>query len=211
MPLLKTRFTVNLIEVNGFAPNAFQGWVFSPGMLFNSPDKWWGDLGRRDFPHEGVDFCLYRDGSGRLGRLDRTTRIPVMHDGRVRALFTDYLGQAVVVEHDRIPGLPDKAISIYAHTKPLDHILPGVNVRAGDIIATIADTSGSKARILPHLHLSIGRPSPNIVYEPFVWNQMRDPDRVALLDPQSLIDGPWEVLDHHLGDHDISPVSESAG
>ena len=48
-----------------------------------------------------------------------------MHDGRVniRALFTDYLGQVVVIEHDRISAIHEKAISIYAHTKPEDGIL----------------------------------------------------------------------------------------
>ena len=84
-----------------------------------------------------------------------------MHDGHVRARFSDYLGQAIVIEHDRIPAVPEKAISIYAHTRPLDGILPGVNVGEGDVIACIADTGRSKTNILPRLHFSFGRPSPN--------------------------------------------------
>ena len=60
MPLAKTRFTARLIETNGFDPHDFKCWVFSPGMRFNAPDKWWSDYGRRDFPHEGLDFCLFR-------------------------------------------------------------------------------------------------------------------------------------------------------
>lgn len=194
MLIAKTRFTARLIKVNGFDPDDFKCWVFSPGMLFDAPDKWWGDYGRRDFPHEGIDFCLYRDAADNLRRLDESARIPVMHDGRVRALFTDYLGQAVVIEHDRIAAIPEKAISIYAHTKPLDGILPGVKVGEGDIIAHIAGTGHSKTNILPHLHFSFGRPSPDIVYEPFVWNQMRDPSRVTLKNPQGLVDWPCEVL-----------------
>jgi len=194
MSLSKTCFTARLIEANGFDPDDFKRWVFCPGMLFDAPDKWWGDYGRRDFPHEGLDFCLYRDGADNLRRLDERTRIPVMHDGRVRALFNDYLGQAVVIEHDSIPAIPEKLISIYAHTKPQDGILPGVNVREGDIIASIADTGRSKTNILPHLHFSFGRPSPDIVYEPFVWNQMRDTGLVTLNNPQSLVDWPCEVL-----------------
>ncbi len=194
MLVAKTRFTAMLIEANGIDPDGFQSWVFTPGMLFEAPDKWWGDYGRRDFPHEGIDFCLYRDAADNLRRLDESTRIPVMHAGRVRALFTDYLGQAVVIEHDPSAAIPEKAISIYAHTKPLDGILPGVDVMEGDIIACIADTGRSRTNILPHLHLSFGRPSPDIVYEPFVWNQMRDPSRVTLNNPQSLVDWPCEVL-----------------
>jgi murein DD-endopeptidase MepM/ murein hydrolase activator NlpD len=195
MSLVKTRFTARLIEANGFDPDDFTRWVFCPGMLFGAPDKWWGDYGQRDFPHEGLDFCLYRDAAANLCRLDASTQIPVMHDGCVRALFNDYLGQALVIEHERIPALPGKAISIYAHTKPRDGILPGVKVREGDIIASIAGTGRSKTNILPHLHLSFGQPSLDIVYEPFVWNQMRDPRRVSLKNPQSLVDWSCEKLD----------------
>ena len=195
MSLDPTHFTARLIEANGFDPDDFKRWVFSPGMLFQAPDKWWDDYGRRDFPHEGLDFCLYRDAAENLRRLNESTRIPVMHDGRVRALFNDYLGQAVVIEHEITAALPGKAISIYAHTKPRDGILPGVEVREGAIIASIAGTGRSKTNILPHLHLSFGRPSSDMVYEPFVWNQMRDPGLVTLDNPQSLVDWPCEVLD----------------
>jgi murein DD-endopeptidase MepM/ murein hydrolase activator NlpD len=204
MSVAKTRFTARLIEVNGFDRDDFKCWVFSPGMLFKAPDKWWGDYGRRDFPHEGLDFCLFRDAAGQMRRLNAGTRIPVMHAGRVRALFSDYLGQAVVIEHEQIPGLPEKAIAIYAHTKPRHGILPGVKVRAGEIIASIAGTGHSKTNILPHLHYSFGRPSPDIVYEPFVWNQMRDPGRVTLHDPANLVDWPGEVLATRHRDHIFS-------
>lgn len=195
MSATNPRFTDRLLEANGIDPGHFRNWVFTSGMLFNAPDKWWGDYGPRDFPHEGLDFCLYRDTAGHLRRLGAHTRIPVMHGGRIRALFSDYLGQAVVIEHASMPAVPGKALSIYAHTTPRDGILPGVRVRAGDVIAAIADTVRSKANILPHLHLSFGRPSPDIVYEPFVWNQMRNPGLVTLHDPLSHVDWPVEVLD----------------
>lgn len=195
MDLKKTRFTEMLIEANGFNPDDFQSWLFCPGMRFDSPDKWWGDLGRRDFPHEGLDFCLYMDGSSRVRRLDQQTRIPVMHDGVVRSVFADYLGQAVVIEHKKTQPEISLLISIYAHTGLLDHIKPGVIVKQGDIIATIADTSRSKANILPHLHVTLGHASPDLVYEKFVWNDMRDPGLVYLLNPEGVIDWPWLALD----------------
>ena len=143
-----------LIEANDLDINDFQSWVFFPEMLFNSPDKWWGDLGQRDFPHEGIDFCFYRDDSGRIVRLDQKTRLPAMHNGIVRSMFTDYLGQAVIIEHDDAPSQDGTLVSIYAHTKPFDHIRPGCPVAEGDIIASIADTSRSKASIFPHLSVN---------------------------------------------------------
>jgi len=188
--LKQTGFTEMLIEANGLDPGEFQNWVFWPGMRFNSPDKWWGDHGRRDFPHEGVDFCLYQDPSGKVLRIEEKTRIPVMHTGVVRALFTDYLGQAVIIEHEGAQGNNVKFLSVYAHTKPQTGIQPGVRVAEGDIIATITDTRRSKANILPHLHISFGVPSPKLVYHPFAWNSMRDPRQVKLLDPLDLIDWP---------------------
>ena len=194
--LKKARFTAMLIEQNGLDPDDVKGWLFYPGMRFNSPDKWWGDLGRRDFPHEGVDFCLYRDGSGRVRRLDHETRIPVMHDGAVRSIFADYLGHSVVIEHEKNQPEFGPLMSIYAHTRLLDHIKPGAIVKQGDIIATIADTRRSKAKILPHLHFTLGHPSPDLLYEKFVWNDMRDPGLVVLMDPLDVIDWPWHTLDY---------------
>jgi hypothetical protein len=195
MPIKKTPFTRMLIEANGFDADDFKNWAFCPGMLFGSPDKWWGDHGRRDFPHEGLDFCLYLDRSGQIRRLNHQTRIPVMCTGRVVAMFNDYLGQAIIIEHEEAYSDTGKILSVYAHTLPADGIHPGVIVNQGDILATIADTSRSKANILPHLHLSIGLPSPELQYQPFVWNIMRDSDRIVLLDPFDTIDWPCRTLD----------------
>ena len=185
---LKTRFTRMIIEANMLDPDNFRSWIFCPGMLFGSSDKWWGDHGMRDFPHEGIDLCLYTDHAGRIHRLDEHTRIPVMQDGMVRAMFTDYLGQAIILEHEFENSETKRILSVYAHTKPQEGVQPGVTVKKGDIIATIADTSNSKAKILPHLHLTLGIPSPTLSYESFVWNIMRDPELVTLLDPQDAVD-----------------------
>jgi murein DD-endopeptidase MepM/ murein hydrolase activator NlpD len=189
---MKTNFTEMLIAANGIAPEDFQSWVFFESMTFNATNKWWGDYGLRDFPHEGIDLCLYIDGAGRLCRLNAKTRIPVMHDGMVKALFDDYLGRAVIIEHGG-----GKYISAYAHTAPLSEIQPGAEVRRGNIIATIADTRNFKANIFPHLHYSLGRPSQNLAYDSFVWNIMRDQDLVSLLDPMQMIDGPHQVMSSH--------------
>lgn len=191
-----------LIAENGLDPANFQSWVFFPGMRFNSSDKWWGDLGRRDFPHEGIDFCFYIDRSDRLAHIDHKTRIPVMHDGIVRSIFSDYLGQAAVIEHENQQGNNGTFVSIYAHTRLLDHIKTGVILKEGDIIATVADTSRSKAKILPHLHFTVGHPCPDLFYEHFVWNDMRDPALFALLDPVGVIDWPFlNMASERTGSH----------
>jgi murein DD-endopeptidase MepM/ murein hydrolase activator NlpD len=196
MDLLKTRFTELMVEANSFASRDFAHWLFCPGMLFHSPDKWWGDRGQRDFPHEGLDFCLYQEQSGKIMRLDPNTRIPAMQDGVVRAMFADYLGRALIVEHVDNRNDNKRWLSVYAHTKPLEAIVPGVPVKQGTVIATIADTSHSKAGISPHLHVSLGVPSVRLSYERFVWNRMRDSGLVALLDPIAIVEGRYKVLEN---------------
>jgi len=188
-------FTDMLIERNAIHPDDFQFWVFREEMLFSASGKWWGDFGRRDFPHEGIDLCLYADSSGKICRLNEQTCIPVMHDGVVKAVFKDYLGMAIIIEHVFGRGQDARYLSAYAHTLPQNGIQPGKKVVCGDVIATIADTSTSKAKILPHLHYSFGRPSPGLGYEKFFWNMMRDPDLITLLDPLTHINWPYRVMD----------------
>ena len=196
MEFLKTRFTELMVEANTFVLNAFKHWLFCPGMLFDSPGKWWGDHGRRDFPHEGLDFCLFKGQSGKIMRLDQNTRIPVIQDGVVRAIFADYLGRALIVEHEDGRNDNRRWLSVYAHTTPLEGIAPGVVLTKGTVIATIADTSQSKARIFPHLHVSLGLPSPQLSFDNFVWNRMRDPGLVALLDPLVIVERHYQVLEN---------------
>ena len=195
MSLKNSRFTEMLIERNALDQSGFESWIFCQGMLFNSPDKWWGDHGLRDFPHEGIDLCLYRDRSRKICRLDEKTRIPVMHAGVIRAIFKDYLGQAIVIEHETFDSNTARFISCYAHTQPQAGIEAGMSVEEGDIIATLADTSRSKATIIPHLHFSLGYPSESFSYDSFVWNLIRDPEQIILLDPLPVIDWPFQALD----------------
>lgn len=183
-----------LIEENALDTYGFESWIFCRGMTFNSPDKWWGDFGVRDFPHEGIDLCLYQDKSRKIRQLDSTTRIRVMHGGVVKAMFKDYLGQAIIIEHEKPQNEGRRFVSMYAHTRPGDEIEVGKVVKEGDVIATIADTSNAKANILPHLHISLGLPAEPFPYEGMVWNIVRNPEMMTLLDPLPLIDYPYRTL-----------------
>jgi murein DD-endopeptidase MepM/ murein hydrolase activator NlpD len=113
----------------------------------------------------------------------------------IKAIFKDYLGQAIIIEHERNGSAPGRLISFYAHTKPHDSIEVGMMVEEGDIIATLADTSHSKAQIIPHLHFSLGHPSKSFSYDGFVWNTIRQPEEIILLDPLPVIDWPYQALD----------------
>ena len=61
----KIHFTEMLIDANPIDPVDHHNWAFYPGMGYGSMDKWWGDYGTRDFPHEGIDICLYETPAAR--------------------------------------------------------------------------------------------------------------------------------------------------
>ncbi|MBT8340327.1 MAG: M23 family metallopeptidase [Desulfatitalea sp.] len=193
--MLKRRFTAMLIAANDPAHGDLTHWAFCPGMRFNETAKWWGDFGRRDLPHEGIDLCLYKTTAGGIGRLNARTRIPVMHDGVVRAMFKDFLGWAIAIEHptDSTGDVP--LLSFYAHTVPRANLRVGDVVGTGDLIGTIADTRQAKARILPHLHLTLGRMISPLDFRDFAWNHIHDSQKVALLDPLPILDRPHTLLD----------------
>jgi murein DD-endopeptidase MepM/ murein hydrolase activator NlpD len=193
--LEKNRYSEMLVEVNQLEQHGFGFWLFNPGMTFNSPLKWWGDFGQRDFPHEGIDICIYSAGQRQPRRIDEKNRIPVLAGGTIKAIFKDFLGKAIIVEHEDLLVDHRKLLSMYAHTRPLPHIKTGIKVKTGDVIATLADTRHSKAGIIPHLHFSLGVPSPSLTYADFYWNLIRDPNRVTLLNPLDVIHLPHEICD----------------
>jgi hypothetical protein len=187
----KTRFTEYMVRENRLDERGFGGWVFRPGMLFNAADKWWGDGGRRSTPHEGVDFCLYKDGQGRILRLEEGSRVPVMYDGSVVGIVEDFLGKSVIVAH-RFPGkTPVALVTVYGHTVPAGGCPVGRAVMAGDVIATIAGPAGRERDIYPHLHVSLGSPSGRIPLENLDWRNMQE--GLLMLDPLDVIGGPQGV------------------
>jgi murein DD-endopeptidase MepM/ murein hydrolase activator NlpD len=192
----QTRFTEFLIRENDLAKSGFDQWVFQPGMLFNSPDKWWGHRGKRDTPHEGLDLCLYRVPNGRIFCIDENTRIPVMYDGVVVAIVNDFLGKSLIVEHELSDSDSPRFCSIYGHTNPPADLQIGKPVKKGDILATLADSSRSKSGIRPHLHISLGWTAKFISYDRFDWETIGTWDMLTLLDPLDVLDRPYQVLEN---------------
>lgn len=185
--LRNTRFTEFLIQKNALDQNGFNGWVFCPGMLFQSTDKWWGDQGKRDKPHEGLDVCLYKDRNHRILRLGETAKIPVIYDGTVVGIVEDFLGKSVIIEH-LFNDLNNRLCTIYGHTIPKDNLHVGKIVKQGEVIATLADSGRSKTNIFPHLHISLGWTSNAISYDRLNWKTIGALNTLTLLDPLKVID-----------------------
>ena len=187
-----TRFTELLIQKNALDRGGFKEWVFCPGMLFNSTDKWWGDQGRRDKPHEGLDVCLYKDRKDTILRLGEKTKVPVIFDGTVVGIIDDFLGKSVIIEHLFSDVENKRLCTIYGHTIPKDHLSVGNIVKKGDVIATLNDTKRSKTNIFPHLHITLGWASKAISYDRLDWETIGAANTVILLDPLQIID--WHYL-----------------
>ena len=191
--LRNTRFTEFLIQKNALDKGGFKEWVFCPGMLFNSTDKWWGDQGKRDKPHEGLDLCLYKDRKDTILRLGEKAKVPAIYDGRVVRIVDDFLGKSVIVEHLFSVTDNDRLCTIYGHTIPEDHLRVGNIVKEGDVIATLADSTRSKTNIFPHLHISLGWASKAISYDRLDWENIGATNTLTLLDPLKVIDSHYFI------------------
>jgi len=192
-----TQFTEVLIRSNGLTEGGFYEWAFYPGMLFLSRERWWGEGGLRDRPHEGVDFCLYRDREGRINHIsDRPLAIPVLYEGRVVHRVEDYIGTTLFVLHDIYDTNGNQLYTIYGHTDLSEGIRSGVAVKEGTVIATIADAGKKKAKMSSHLHLSIAWISPAFPHERLDWKSLADQSTALLVNPLPLIDSTYTVLQY---------------
>ena len=197
-PLGKTRFTEFLVRHNALDEGGFGEWILYPGMLFNARDKWWGDGGKRQQPHEGLDLCLYRDQQGQTHLFDEGTKIPVMYDGVVAKIVDDFLGKSIIVDHGVPDGHDSRFFTIYGHTNPHADLEVGKSLTQGDVIATLADSSKTEAGLVPHLHISLGLIPKATPYDRLDWQMISTTSMVTLLDPLSAMDCRYVVAEDAL-------------
>ena len=173
---------------------------FYPGMLFGSRDKWWPDSGIRPTAHEGIDICYFTDATGREQNLSPRIAIPVMAPGQVFAFCRDFLGQSVFIDH----GIDDghRFLSVYAHIVLHRQVYIGRTVQSGEIVGTVADTTGRKNRMPAHVHLSLMRIPQTMQGDMLDWKYICSSDQVELVDPLSMLDC------HHVAIHSKNPWKE---
>ncbi len=189
-----TSFQERMTFCNRLDEKGFEKWAFHPAMLFGSHRKWWGDPGRRDRPHEGLDLCLYRTKQGDVQYLDEKTCVPLIFEGEVAKVCDDFLGQSVFVRHSDCHSDGSQLHTIYGHLKPLSRICQGKRLAEGTIIGTIADTGKSGAAIPPHLHISVAWISNTVSPGELSWRTVGDPEKVVLVDPLPVIKCPYSIV-----------------
>lgn len=190
--VLKSPFCDWLAQHNNLGALGFKRWLFQPGMRFNDIKKWWGDFGLRHAAHEGVDFCCFENREGEIVILDGEIVVPTMYDGEVAAVFDDFMGQSILMQHT-IYHKAARLYSIYAHTLPLDTVRAGASLRAGENIATLYRHKNGP--IAPHLHLSVLWVQMDCQAEKIRWETINDPDIATLCNPLDFLQFSPEVLD----------------
>ncbi len=187
-------FTAYLISNNSTVIQSFKEWIFHPGMLFGSMDKWWSD-GQREKPHEGLDICFYRDKQDGLFRIKEKTKIPALYDGVVEGIVDDFLGRTIIVKYNSTGSEKNSSYFIYGHVVPLDGISINRPVKAGEIIAELGNAKKSKSGVLPHLHITIGKTLKKFPEGEMTWNIISDPDIFTLSDPVCILSSGYSVAD----------------
>ncbi len=178
-----TDYLDTLARINDLPVSDPGQWFFYPGMLFLSKKKWWADFGIRHASHEGLDIGIFKNRSGNRQWLDTTTRIPARARGTVINVCDDFLGRSVIVRH--FSTRQSRQVSVYSHLKVPGTVFPGKKVEPGEIMGTIADTTGKKSGIHCHLHISLMEIANQIPDRNITWQVMGEPDpeMVKLFNP----------------------------
>ncbi len=180
-------FFRDLLSLNGIPHDDIESFIFKEGMRFCDTEKWWGEGGERTVPHEGLDILYYGKTDGEKIRLRPGTVIPAVSDGEVVLIIDDFIGRSLFVRESE-DLLGGSFYSIYAHVKLLDDINPGVEVRAGDPIAAIAELPVKTYRVYPHLHLSMAYIEAGFQLDQIRWEMIGTCKKIHLLDPLDYID-----------------------
>ena len=153
-------------------------------MLFLSEFKWWGDKGHRGSPHSGLDLRLYETAGGKIETIAEDTMIPIMYEGEIVRVISDFLGYTFFAAHDIREG-DSQLFSIYGHVQQTTDIDAGKWIDEGTAVARL---SGQRSLdVHPHLHLSIALIPKTIPFQDLTWDTLNKDDNILFLDPGLII------------------------
>lgn len=181
-----TQFVSDLVGLNGLDEMGFSRFIFYPGMLFGSTEKWWGAGGSRPSAHEGLDLCFFETRDRRRYRLDETVRIPAAVSGRIIRIMDDFLGRTVVVESRCRPAAAP-FYTFYAHIRPDMELREGDALSAGTAFAAIAQIRSPKVPLPPHIHITMAAAAAMPPVDTLSWPVMNRLDRSVFSDPLDVL------------------------
>lgn len=181
----KSKFTESFIKVNELNSKDFDKWMISPGMLFKARNSWWGEQGKRNGNHEGLDLGFYQNQKNEIVGFDEKTKIPTTYSGVIVGIFDDFLGKSLFIEHGISDNELGRLCTIFGHVKPVENVYMGKKLMHGEPIATVAGVRKSSVR--PHLHITIGWVKREITSEVLNWNVIGKSEEITLIDPIEVI------------------------
>lgn len=193
----KTAYLDSFANINRLYEKGLEEWVFHPGMLFNSEEKWWRADEVRERPHEGLDLYLYRNRDGQVRRLGKHIKVPVIFKGEIIRITDDFIGKTIYVRHDMHDEQGRYLCTIYGHTLPSDDSEPGKAIEKHGIIASVVEHPRRNSPP-PHLHISIAWVPKSIPYHLLGWETLHRSDAVIFLDPMKFIRNRYAVSEHNL-------------
>ena len=169
-------------------------WLFSPGMLFGSKEKWWGNGSERARPHEGIDLIACVSEGGNIFMVDGNTEIPVIQGGRIISVVEDFLGFSIFQAHDIFDSSRRRLCTAYGHTEPLKDVSASMMVGRGDVIAKVSQ-SGNRQSIVPaHLHITTAWIPDQMLDEGLDWGMFNSSEDVAMINPLDFIISSYVIM-----------------
>jgi len=191
---LRSAFSDDLARLNRLDEAGFDGWLFRRGMLFNESDNWWSGEPRRT-PHEGLDFYRYRTIDGEVRNLDDSALIPAAFDGDIVKMESDHLGISIFMRHDIADDAGRRLYTIYGHSKPKYTARHNLEIKAGDVIGTIAAVDTGR-RSPPHLHITMAWAPHDIAPDRLSWETIGGDDTIELIDPLDVIECKYAIIEN---------------
>jgi len=186
----ESRFFDFLLEINQPHMNNFEKWVFHPGMLFNSLDKWWGNKKKRETAHEGIDLCCFKESNGQVSNLHKEIKIPATFSGKIVKTEKDFLGTSIYLSHNIFSPDQRQLYTVYGHTVPLNSLKGRQKVAEGEPIAAVSESIREGMDILPHLHISFAWVPVSLDSGLLSWRNLAQNPEITLIDPLSVLSPP---------------------
>ncbi len=186
-----------LLKINQPYMNNFERWVFYPGMLFNSLNKWWGDKKQRKTAHEGIDLCYFKEKNGEINKLPKNIKIPGTFSGNIVKIEEDFLGKSIFLGHNIFSQDQRQLYTVYGHTNPLDSIKSMQKIEAGEVIATISEFQRERMDIHPHLHITFAWVPASVNFDYLNWQNLANNPGITLLDPLAILSPAPQKAESH--------------
>lgn len=165
----------------------FSRFVFHPGMMFNSSDKWWGDFGKRMTIHEGLDLCSFEDNTGHIKNINEQLIVPATFDGIVVKLEKDFLGTTIYLIHNLQNNDNAWLYTIYGHVSPKNFIKEGEQIHNGTPLASVQEFPIKKSGMRPHLHISFAWAEKELDTHRLTWPNLNKDPEIKLIDPLEIL------------------------